>query len=284
LRSGENLYPDDVRREYLTYAEKALTEHTPPTASEAPRSELPPVVILPRRPEWPRSGIAALAQPESELLGNRSIMQHLVESLAGSGVQEIYIPEGAAVSESPGIRHVRYPERLADGTNLSALADLVGDRRVLLCYGDCLADVDLPRLLAMHLAASKQATVISARPSPLLLALTGDIVPVRHDRPHLGNGGGVNGGYTVLEPRALRGAEHGHALAAVLEHLLDDDQLTVYRHTGFWEAVRTRPVLNALNQLWFDGRAPWVTGKRTPPHAAALPADELAQKDDLFGA
>ena len=45
---------------------------------------------------------------------------------------------------------------------------------------------------------------------------------------------------------------------APLEHLAAAGQLRAFHHRGFWECMDTHKDWITLNELWGDGRAPWV--------------------------
>ena len=49
------------------------------------------------------------------------------------------------------------------------------------------------------------------------------------------------------------------AFAARLEGLARDQQLSIYRHDGFWQPMDTLRDKNYLDQLWQSGKAPWKT-------------------------
>ena len=42
-----------------------------------------------------------------------------------------------------------------------------------------------------------------------------------------------------------------------LERLAAEGQLSMYRHTGFWQCMDTLRDAQALNALWDKGNAPW---------------------------
>lgn len=44
-----------------------------------------------------------------------------------------------------------------------------------------------------------------------------------------------------------------------LERLAQENQLTAYRHHGFWQPMDTLRDKNHLEQLWAGGTAPWKT-------------------------
>jgi glucose-1-phosphate cytidylyltransferase len=68
----------------------------------------------------------------------------------------------------------------------------------------------------------------------------------------------VNGGFFVMEPRALHAIGGADVLERKpLEALAGAGELAAYRHEGFWDCMDTYKDTLLLNELWEQGRAPW---------------------------
>jgi glucose-1-phosphate cytidylyltransferase len=80
------------------------------------------------------------------------------------------------------------------------------------------------------------------------------------EKPQTGEGW-INGGFFVLEPTVLDyiDGDGSHWEVEPMERLAREDQLSAYRHTGFWQAMDTLRDKNFLEQLWAEDRAPWRT-------------------------
>ena len=96
------------------------------------------------------------------------------------------------------------------GGRLKRVADYVRDETFMLTYGDGVADIDIPRLLAFHRAHGKLATITAVQPMGRFGALQIDedetvehfsapVVRAFQEKPE-GDGAWVNGGFMVLEP------------------------------------------------------------------------------------
>ena len=46
--------------------------------------------------------------------------------------------------------------------------------------------------------------------------------------------------------------------ADALERLAADEQLSAYRHAGFWQCMDTLRDVNLLRRLWEQGEASWL--------------------------
>lgn len=151
------------------------------------------------------------------------------------------------------------------GGRLRRLAPWLGSGTFMATYGDGLADVNLAELLAFHRARGKLATVTAVRPPARFgaLELEGDSVRAFSEKPQSGEGW-INGGFFVFEREALEYIEgDGTVLERrPLEELARADQLSAYRHGGFFQPMDTPRDKQALENLWKTGSAPWTAGVR----------------------
>ncbi len=127
-------------------------------------------------------------------------------------------------------------------------------------YGDGVADIDLKALLDFHQRQGCAATVTVVRPPGRFGAteIEGERV-VRFVEKAPGEGGLINGGFFVLEPRALEAIAGDDILweREPLESLAAVGELAAYRHDGFWRPMDTLRERNLLERLWANGEAPW---------------------------
>ena len=135
------------------------------------------------------------------------------------------------------------------------------DGTFMMTYGDGVADVDLDALLAFHRKHGKLATVTAVQPSGRFGALEIDDscrVTAFQEKP-VGDGGWINGGYFVLEPKVLDHIEGDDTLweHGPMRELAASDQLRAFEHAGFWQPMDTLRDKNNLEELWDSGRAPW---------------------------
>ena len=150
------------------------------------------------------------------------------------------------------------------GGRLKRVAPYLGGERFMMTYGDGVADVDVPALLAFHEDQGRLATVTAVQPpgrfGTLDLAADGTTVESFVEKPR-GDGAWMNGGFFVLEPEVLGYVDGDETL---FEHeplgkLAADGQLSAYRHEGFWQPMDTLRDKRALEDLWDSGQAPWKT-------------------------
>lgn len=131
-----------------------------------------------------------------------------------------------------------------------------------LTYGDGLSDVNLDQLLAHHQREGRLATITAVQPPGRFgrLELSDTQVKGFREKPE-GDGDWINGGFFVLSPQVLDYIADDQTLweKSPLETLARDNQLTAYRHHGFWQPMDTLRDKNHLESLWASGHAPWKT-------------------------
>ena len=126
-------------------------------------------------------------------------------------------------------------------------------------YGDGLADIDLNKLLSFHRESGKLATVTAVQPPGRFGALIvdGDAVSGFREKPE--DGGWINGGFFVLNPKAVDYIDGDETLweRDPMERLTGDGQLGAFLHGGFFQPMDTLREKMYLEQLWSEGKAPW---------------------------
>jgi len=160
------------------------------------------------------------------------------------------------------------------GGRLKRVGDYVRDDTFMLTYGDGVADIEIPRLLAFHRAHGKLATITAVQPMGRFGALQIDedetvehfsapVVRAFQEKPD-GDGAWVNGGFMVLEPAVLDriAGDQTPFEGEPLQGLAAEGELRAYRHHGFWQPMDALRDLRALQALWDTGEAPWAVWRR----------------------
>ena len=189
-------------------------------------------------------------------LGYNAVSQDITVDLANGHVRPI------AGNKEPWTVHlVDTGEATLTGGRLRQLRSLVGGGTFMLTYGDGVGNIRLDGLLAFHRAHGGLVTLTAVRPPARFGALEfdGDRIREFKEKSTL-HEGWINGGFFVVEPRALDYIttdvmwEH-----APMETLAADGQLFAYRHEAFWHCMDTLRDLRHLESLWDGGQAPWKT-------------------------
>ena len=75
----------------------------------------------------------------------------------------------------------------------------------------------------------------------------------------LGENAWINGGFFVLEPKALDDISGDDTVweKEPLEKLSQNLEIAAYKHNDFWQPMDTLRDLTLLNSLWNSNTAPW---------------------------
>ena len=149
------------------------------------------------------------------------------------------------------------------GGRLRRIAHLLPDGEPFcMTYGDGVSDVDIRALVAFHKEHGLDATLTVVLPPGRFGAVVLDGTRVeRFAEKPAGDGGYINGGFFVLQKRALGRIAGDETLweREPLEGLARDGQLEAFVHKGFWQPMDTLRDKNHLEDLWQSGSAPWKT-------------------------
>jgi len=147
------------------------------------------------------------------------------------------------------------------GGRLKRVADYLKDEEAFcLTYGDGVGDVDISATIAFHRQQGTLATVTATYPQAKFgaLQMEGNKVTKFQEKPK-GDNGMVSGGFFVLSPKVLDYIDGDDESweGQPMQALASENQLSVYRHEGFWQPMDTLRDKQQLEQLWASGDAPW---------------------------
>jgi glucose-1-phosphate cytidylyltransferase len=151
-------------------------------------------------------------------------------------------------------------EETQTGGRLKRVKPYVADGDFCFTYGDGLSDVDVGKLIAFHRAQKTLATITAVQPPGRFGALNLEKHKITsfEEKP-AGDGGWINGGFFVLNPKALDFIE-GDATrweSEPMQRLAREEHLSAFVHTGFWHPMDTLRDRVLLEELWSSGRPPW---------------------------
>ncbi len=127
-------------------------------------------------------------------------------------------------------------------------------------YGDGVSSLNIRELIEFHKKHGKIATITAVQPPGRYGAIEIENRKVRNftEKPQ-GDGAWINGGFFVLNPKALQYIEGDETSweGPVLGRLASENQMMAFEHVGFWQAMDTLREKNYLEELWQSGKAPW---------------------------
>jgi len=150
-------------------------------------------------------------------------------------------------------------ENTQTGGRLKRVADYLDDD-FCMTYGDGVGSVDIAASIAFHKQHGKLATMTAVQPPGRFgaLEIDGTTVKAFIEKPQ-GDGGWINGGFFVLNPKVLDLIASDATLweKEPLESLAQQGQLESFFHSGFWRPMDTLRDKTTLEDLWASGKAPW---------------------------
>ena len=152
------------------------------------------------------------------------------------------------------------------GGRLKRIQKYVNDETFMVTYGDGVSDVNIGELVKFHKQQGKLATLTAVQTSGKFGALSlGDsnLVNSFMEKPK-GDGAWINGGFFVLEPKIFDYITDGDSTIwerAPLENIASQNQLSAYKHEGFWRPMDTLRDKIDLESMWNSPNCEWKLWK-----------------------
>ena len=147
------------------------------------------------------------------------------------------------------------------GGRVRMAMDSCPGERVMVTYGDGVANIDINSLLEFHVKHKKLATVTAVRPAARFgrLDIRGEQVTNFAEKSQTDEGW-VNGGFFIFDPGVSR---YIHSDLQPLEHeplreLAKSMNLMAFKHYGFWQPMDTLREKQDLEKLVETQTAPWM--------------------------
>jgi len=148
------------------------------------------------------------------------------------------------------------------GGRLARVQDYVGDETFMLTYGDGVSDVNLHALLDHHRTHKKTVTMTAIQPGGRF-----GVLNINHSTDQIvgfvekavEDGGWINGGFMVMEPGVFDYLNGDKTILErePLERLSANNEMTAFKHNGFWHCMDTLRDKYVLEDYWNRNRAPW---------------------------
>jgi glucose-1-phosphate cytidylyltransferase len=133
----------------------------------------------------------------------------------------------------------------------------------MLTYGDGVSNINIAELIKYHKAHGKLLTVTGGHPPGRFgeLEVDGNQVVGFNEKPQATEGW-ISAGFFVCNKAVLDYLTPEEDLIwerHPVESIVNDGQMMVYKHDGFWHPMDTSRDYKMLNQLWEQDKAPWKT-------------------------
>jgi len=129
-------------------------------------------------------------------------------------------------------------------------------------YGDGVSNVDVQELITFHKTQKTLATLTATQPpgrfGAICLGEEQTKITSFQEKPE-GDGAWINGGYFVLEPEVIDFIADDSTVweQEPMKKLAHLEQLSAYKHNGFWQPMDTLRDKRYLEKLWQSDNAPW---------------------------
>jgi glucose-1-phosphate cytidylyltransferase len=147
------------------------------------------------------------------------------------------------------------------GGRLKRVREHIGKETFCFTYGDGVSDVNIKDLVNFHKQQKTLATLTATIPVGRFgaLSLTGEDKVTSFREKEDGDGAWINGGYFVLEPEVIDYIADDFTVweKEPLEKLAVSNELSAYKHSGFWQPMDTLRDRTYLEELWKNDKAPW---------------------------
>jgi len=133
--------------------------------------------------------------------------------------------------------------------------------RFFVAYGEAVSDINLADLMAFHKTHGKLATVTGIQVDfqyGVIDSAEDNRVTGFQEKPKLPYW--INGGFMIFERPVLDMMSNSedalHLENDILPQLAQDNQLMLYKHTGYWQSMKTLKDALELKKQWNDSK-PW---------------------------
>lgn len=205
------------------------------------------------------------------MIAGRPMLWHIMSIFANQGFDEFVVATGykgevirdwsLTVRESWSIHTLDTGQDTQTGGRIAQCMEEIDEERVFATYGDGLGNVNLSSLLDFHLHQGKSATVTAVRPPARFGVLESENgLVTKFGEKSQTDSGWINGGFFVLEKRVrdlIAGDKEAFEIGA-LPRLVDNQDLTAFHHSGFWQPMDTLREKHDLEKLASSNMPPWL--------------------------
>ena len=211
------------------------------------------------------------------LINDKPIIWHLMNIFSLQGFNEFIISTGyksevienwvhsnEIVDSNSNVMHIATLNtglNTQTGGRITEVMKTIPGERVIATYGDGLANISIPKLLAFHERHGKLATVTAVRPPARFGYMKIESNVVKHfGEKNKSDEGWINGGFFVLEPEVKDFVDTNQEPFETggLVRLANQVQLMAYQHSGFWQPMDTLREKKELEKSALDSTPPWI--------------------------
>ena len=207
-------------------------------------------------------------------IGGKPILWHIMKRYSIFGINEFIICSGYKSHiiedyfkermENWKVNVVDTGSNTMTGGRLKRVEKYFENETFCFTYGDSLNNVDILNTIKFHKDKGKLATVTACHPPEKygVLKLENDVVVDFEEKPERNNEW-VNAGYFVLEPEVFELINNDSTIweKEPLKELVYKNQISAFKHEGFYKSMDTISDKNYLEKLWNTNQAKWKNWK-----------------------
>lgn len=203
-------------------------------------------------------------------IGGKPILWHIMKRYSMYKINEFIICSGYLSHviedyftkniEDWKVKVIDTGNNVMTGGRLKRVERYIGRETFCFTYGDSLNDADISKIVEFHKNKKTLATVTACHPPEKygVLKLENDKVISFEEKPERNNEW-VNAGYFVLEPQIFELIKGDFTTweKEPIDKLVSKNQLSAYKHEGFYKSMDTISDKNYLEKLWNNNEAKW---------------------------
>ena len=206
-------------------------------------------------------------------IGKIPILEHIINICFKNNIDEIIVLLGykgniiknyfKRKEYSKKIKFIETGLKTLTGERILKIKKLIKkNENFMVTYGDGLSNVNLKKLLKFHLKQKKIATLTAVRPPARFGEIyfkKNHIVKNFQEKQQISSGW-INGGFIIFSSRIFKYLKKKEMLERQpMKRLLKSNNLTAYKHEGFWQCMDTMRDKTSLENLIKKSKIlPWM--------------------------
>lgn len=203
-------------------------------------------------------------------IGNVPILWHLLKYFSHYGFNDFVLCTGYKGEEINkyvqtlenskwNIQCIETGDESPTGERIRQILKYTDNQSFLATYADGLSNIPLDELIAFHKTQLSTATISCIKPRlqyGIAHINESNHVTGFEEKPETDFY--INGGFMVFNPEIEKHLFEGDILEVdTFNRLIARQQLSAYKHRGFWKSMDTYKENLELDKMWNDNQAPW---------------------------
>ena len=203
-------------------------------------------------------------------IGGKPILWHIMKRYSMYGINKFIICSGYKSKIIEDYFKKKYDnwetnvintgDNTMTGGRLKRIEKYVENETFCFTYGDSLNNANISSIIKLHKDQGKLATVTACHPPAKygILKLENETVISFEEKPQRTNEW-VNAGYFILEPQIFELIKDDSTVweKEPMKQLISKNQLSAFKHEGFYKSMDTISDKNYLEKLWNNNNAEW---------------------------